>query len=81
VPRRVFGPKRELVVGGWRGLHDEKLHNLYTPPNVIMLIKSRMLEQVGYEEGMEEIINAYKVWLENLKGRDYLENLGTDGKI
>jgi hypothetical protein len=26
--RRIFGPKREEVVGGWRTLHDEELHNL-----------------------------------------------------
>jgi hypothetical protein len=29
VPRRIFGPKREEVVGGWRRLHNEELHNLY----------------------------------------------------
>jgi hypothetical protein len=28
VLRRIFGPKREEVVGGWRRLHSEKLHNL-----------------------------------------------------
>jgi hypothetical protein len=30
VLRRVFGPKRKKVVGGWRGLHNEELHNWYT---------------------------------------------------
>jgi hypothetical protein len=29
VLRRVFGPKRKEVVGGWRRLHNEELHNLY----------------------------------------------------
>jgi hypothetical protein len=29
VLRRIFGPKREEVVGGWRRLHNEELHNLY----------------------------------------------------
>jgi len=28
VLRRVFGPKREEVTGGWRRLHNEELHNL-----------------------------------------------------
>jgi hypothetical protein len=35
VLRRIFGPKREEVAGGWRRLHNEELHNLYTPPNII----------------------------------------------
>jgi hypothetical protein len=39
VLRRIFGPKREEVVGGWRRLHNEKLHNLYASPNTIRVIK------------------------------------------
>jgi hypothetical protein len=34
VLRRIFGPKREEVAGGWRRLHNEELHNLYTSPNI-----------------------------------------------
>jgi hypothetical protein len=30
VLRRIFGPKRDEVTGGWRKLHDEELHNLYS---------------------------------------------------
>jgi hypothetical protein len=41
VLRRIFGPKREEVAGGWRRLHNEELHNLYVSPNVIRVIKSR----------------------------------------
>jgi hypothetical protein len=36
---RIFGPKREEVVGGWRRLHNEELHNLYATPNIIGVIK------------------------------------------
>jgi hypothetical protein len=35
VLRRIFGPKREEVVGGWRRLHNEELHNFYPSPNII----------------------------------------------
>jgi hypothetical protein len=35
VLRRIFGLRREEVAGGWRRLHNEELHNLYDPPNVI----------------------------------------------
>jgi hypothetical protein len=34
--REIFGPKREEVAGGWRRLHNEELHNLYTSPNTLL---------------------------------------------
>jgi hypothetical protein len=43
VVRRIFGPKREEVAGGRRRLHNEELHNLYTLPNIIRVIKSRRM--------------------------------------
>jgi hypothetical protein len=33
--RRIFGPVRDEVTGGWRKLHAEELHNLYCSPNII----------------------------------------------
>jgi hypothetical protein len=30
---RIFGPKKDEVTGGWRKLHNEELHNLYSSPN------------------------------------------------
>jgi hypothetical protein len=41
VMRRVFGSKRDEMVGGWRKLHNEELDNLYSSPNIIRMIKSR----------------------------------------
>jgi hypothetical protein len=43
VLRRIFGPKREEVIGGWRKLHNEELHNLYSSPSIIRIIKSRRI--------------------------------------
>jgi hypothetical protein len=34
VLRRIFGPKRDEVTGGWRKLHDEELHNLYSSSSI-----------------------------------------------
>jgi hypothetical protein len=48
VLRRIFGPKREEAVGGWRRLHNEELHNLYTSPNIIRVIKTMRMRWVGY---------------------------------
>jgi hypothetical protein len=40
----IFGPVRDEVTGGWRKLHDEELCNLYTSPNIIVMMeKSRMI--------------------------------------
>jgi hypothetical protein len=41
VLRRIFGPKRDEVTGGWRKLHSEELHNLYSSQSIIRMIKSR----------------------------------------
>jgi hypothetical protein len=35
VLRRIFGPKRDEVTGGWRKLRSEKLHNFYFLPSII----------------------------------------------
>jgi hypothetical protein len=48
VLRRIFGPKEEEVAGGWRRLHNEELHNLYTSPNIIRVIKSRGVRWAGH---------------------------------
>jgi hypothetical protein len=38
VLRRIFGPKRDEVTGGWRKLHNEKLHKLYSSSSTIRMI-------------------------------------------
>jgi hypothetical protein len=43
VLRRVFGPKRDEVTGGWRKLHNEELHNLYSTPSLMRMMKSRRM--------------------------------------
>jgi hypothetical protein len=51
VLRRLFGRKREEVTEERRKLHDE-IHNLYSSPNVIKMIKSRSMWLAGYVERM-----------------------------
>jgi hypothetical protein len=48
VLRRIFGPKRDGVIGGWRKLHYEKLHDLYSSPSIIRIIKSRRMRWVQH---------------------------------
>jgi hypothetical protein len=58
VLRRIFGPKREEAVGGWRRLHNEELHNLYTSPNTVRVIKSKGVRWAENVARMEETRNA-----------------------
>jgi hypothetical protein len=53
VLRRVFGPKRDEVTGGWRKLYNDELHNLYSSPNIIRKIKSRRMRFVRRVARME----------------------------
>jgi hypothetical protein len=47
VPRRIFGPKRDEVTGGWRKVHNEELHGLYSSPSIVRVIKARRMRWVG----------------------------------
>jgi hypothetical protein len=47
VLRRIFGPKRDEVIGGWRR-HNVELHNLYSSPSIIRMIKSRRLRWAAH---------------------------------
>jgi hypothetical protein len=43
VLRRIFGSKRDEVTGGWRKLHNVELHSLYRSPNILIMIKPKMM--------------------------------------
>jgi hypothetical protein len=45
---RIFGSKRDEVMGGWRKLHNEELRELYPLPSIIRMIKSRRMRWVGH---------------------------------
>ena len=48
VLRRVFGPKREEVTGEWGKLHNEELSDLYSLPNTVRVVKSRIIRWAGH---------------------------------
>jgi hypothetical protein len=43
VPRKLFGPRRDKVSGGWRNVHNEDNHNSYSSPGIIRMNKSRSM--------------------------------------
>jgi hypothetical protein len=62
VLRRIFGPKRDLVTGGWRKLHNEELHNLYSSTSIIRIIKSvRRMRWAGHVARMGEKRNVFRL--------------------
>jgi hypothetical protein len=74
VLRRIFGPKREEVVGGWRRLHNEEFNNLYVSPNNIRVLKSRELGWAEHVQRMGVLRNAQKISVGNLEGKKALGN-------
>ena len=58
--RRIFGPKRDEN-GEWRRLHNEELLSLYRSPNIVRVIKSRILRWAGHVARMEEDRGALKI--------------------
>jgi hypothetical protein len=61
VLRRIFGPKRDEVIGGWRKLHNEEVHNLYCSPSIIRMMKLRRMREAGHVARMGEKRNAYRI--------------------
>jgi hypothetical protein len=69
VLRRIFGPKRDEVTGGWRKLHDEEHHNLFSSPSIIRMIESRKIRWAGHVTRMEEKRNAYRILVGKPEGK------------
>jgi hypothetical protein len=65
VLRRIFGPKRDGVMGGWRKLHNKELHDLYSPPS----IKSRRMRWAGHVARMREKRNVYRLLVGKQEGK------------
>jgi hypothetical protein len=58
--RRIFGPKREED-GSWRKLHNDELHDLYSSPNIVKVIKSRRMKWAEHVARMGEGRGVYRV--------------------
>jgi hypothetical protein len=86
VLRRIFGPKGDGVTGGWRKLYNEELHNLYSSPSIIRILKSRRMRWAGHISRIGEKRNVYRLLVGKPEGkrplgrprRRWIDNIKTD---
>ena len=72
VLRRIFGPRRDEVMGEWRRLHNEELNDLYSSPNIVRVIKSRGMKWAGHVARMGEERGVYRIFVGKPEGRRLL---------
>jgi hypothetical protein len=73
VLRRIFGSKRDEVTEEWRKLYDEELHDLYSSPTIVRVIKSRRMRWMGHVAQMGEGGGVYRVLVGKPEGKRPLE--------
>jgi hypothetical protein len=67
--RRIFGPEKDGVVGGWRKLHNEELHDLDSLPSVIIISKSRRMRWTGHVAPIGEKRTAHRIVVGKPEGK------------
>ena len=82
VLRRIFGPRRDEVMGEWRRLHNEELNDMYFAPNIVRVIKSRRMRWAGHVSHMGEERGGYRVLVGKPEGkrprRRWVDNIRLD---
>jgi hypothetical protein len=69
VKRIIFESERYKVTGGWRKLHSEELHNLYSSTNIIRVIKSRRMRWEEHVAQMRQMRSEYKLLVVESEGK------------
>jgi hypothetical protein len=69
------------LTGAWRKLHDDELHDLYSSPTTVQVIKSRRVRWVGHAAHMQRGEVYTGLWWENMMERDHWEDSGIDGRM
>jgi hypothetical protein len=72
VLRGIFGPKRDEVTGKWRKLHNEELRDLYSSPNIIIIIESRKMKWAANVAGIGEKKKACRLLVRKPDGKRLL---------
>jgi hypothetical protein len=64
---RIFRPKREEMIGGWRKLHNEEFHNLYSSLLLIRVIKLGRMRWGYHVVYMGDVKTEFGLSVGNLK--------------
>jgi hypothetical protein len=83
VLRRIFGPRKDEETGEWRKPHNEELHDLYSSPNIIRVIKSRRMRLKGHVARTGDRKGAYRPMVGKPMGKRQIgrPKLGWDDNI
>jgi hypothetical protein len=81
VLRRIFGPKRNEVMVGWRKLHNEELSDLYSSPSIVRMIKLRRMIWAGNVARMGRRGPRIGYWWKYHRERDHYEDKNRGGWI
>jgi hypothetical protein len=73
--RRIFGPRRDEIMGEWRRMHNEELNDLYASPNIVRLIISRRMRWAGHVALMGEENGVYRFLVGKPEGKRPLGRL------
>jgi hypothetical protein len=72
VLKKIFGQSTNDLTGGWRKLHNNELHYLYSLPSIIIMINSRRMKWTRHVVRMVEKRNASRLWVRKPEGRSPL---------
>jgi hypothetical protein len=73
--QHLLGPRPFVyeVTGGWRKLHNEELHGLYSSPSIVRVIKARRMRWAGHVAHIAEVRGAYNILVGRPEGKRLLE--------
>ena len=69
VLKNMSGPNREETVAEWRKLHNEELHDMYSSPDNVRIIKSKRMRWVEHAARVGQKSNAYRGLVCKTEGR------------
>jgi hypothetical protein len=68
VLRRIFSPKKDEVTGEWKELNNVRLNDLYSSPNIVRMIKSRIMKCARHVARMGQRRGVYRILVGKREG-------------